>query len=268
MLKGAIHVHSTYSDGEFTLSELRELYVAAGLDFVCMTDHAEFFGRAKIGDYVDECRALSDSRFSFIAGLEFSCRERMHVLGFGVTSPLATPVDELDPQEVISHIRSEGGVSVIAHPMDKAFGWIESFDRLPDGIETWNSKYDGRAAPRPGTFLLLDRLKRRSPEMRAFYGQDLHWKNQYRGLTNLFECQSATREEVLRAMIDGRYFAVRGDLELPSSGALTGDLLARFGRANSSYARRRKLVKSAKKFADRIGLAVPAPLKSQLRRIF
>ncbi len=268
MLKGAIHVHSTYSDGEFTLRELREVYMAAGFDFVCMTDHAEFFDSSKIDGYVDECRSLSDSRFSFIPGLEFSCRDRMHVLGFGVTSTITTPAADLDPQEVIRHIHSEGGVSVIAHPMDSAFDWIEGFDHLPNGIETWNSKYDGRVAPRPGTFLLLDRLKRRSSNMRAFYGQDMHWKNQYRGLVNMFECQSATRGEVLRAMIDGRYFAARGDLELPSSGALAEDALARFGRANSSYARRRKLVKRAKKLADRIGFAVPAPLKSQLRRIF
>jgi hypothetical protein len=268
MLKGAIHVHSTYSDGEFTLRELREVYMAAGLDFVCMTDHAEFFDQSKIADYLDECRSLSDNRFSFIAGMEFSCRERMHVLGFGVTSIIDTPVHQLDPQAAIRHIKCEGGVSVIAHPMEGAFEWIETFDELPDGIETWNSKYDGRIAPRPGTFLLLDRLKLRSPAMRAFYGQDMHWKNQYRGLINLFECQSATREGVLRAMTGGRYVAARGDLELPSSGALSEELLARFGRENASYARRRKIVKRAKQLADRIGVAVPAPLKSQLRRIF
>jgi hypothetical protein len=192
----------------------------------------------------------------------------MHVLGFGVTSLIVAPIHQLDPQAVIRHIKSEGGVSVIAHPMESAFDWIETFDELPDGIETWNSKYDGRVAPRPGTFLLLDRLKLRSPAMRAFYGQDMHWKNQYRGLINLFECQSATREGVLRAMTDGRYVAARGDLELPSSGALSEELLARFGRENASYARRRKIVKRAKQLADRIGVAVPAPLKSQLRRIF
>jgi hypothetical protein len=242
--------------------------MAAGLDFVCMTDHAEFFDQSKIDDYVNECRSLSDYRFSFIAGLEFSCRERMHVLGFGVTSLIDAPIHQLDPRAVIRHIKGAGGVSVIAHPMESAFDWIETFDELPDGIETWNSKYDGRVAPRPGTFLLLDRLKRRSPAMRAFYGQDMHWKNQHRGLINLFECQSATRKEVLGAMTGGRYVAARGDLKLPSSGALSEELLARFGRENESYARRRRIVKSAKRLVDHIGVAVPASLKSQLRRIF
>jgi aryl-alcohol dehydrogenase-like predicted oxidoreductase len=49
------------------------------------------------------------------------------------------------------------------------------FDPLPDGIEVWNSKYDGRYAPRPGTFEMLARTKVRRPDVRAFYGQDLHW---------------------------------------------------------------------------------------------
>jgi hypothetical protein len=34
---------------------------------------------------------------------------------------------------------------------------------LHRGIETWNSKYDGRYAPRSGTFALLQRLRQRAP---------------------------------------------------------------------------------------------------------
>ena len=264
MMKGAIHIHSTYSDGEFTLAQLRDVYLALGCDFVCMTDHAEFFDADKLAAYMDECRALSDDRFRFIAGLEYTCDNRMHVLGFGVTSLVATT----SPQEVIRHIKGAGGIAVIAHPMDSAFAWIESFDELPDGIEAWNTKYDGRNAPRPQTFQLLNRLQARQPQMRAFYGQDMHWKKQHRGLFNVLNCETASREAVLTAFASGNYFAVKGEEELPASGKLTDALLARFGAANERYARKRRLIKRAKKMLDRIGLAVPAPLKAQLRRIF
>jgi PHP domain-containing protein len=264
MLKGAIHIHSVYSDGEFTLAELREIYRAAGCDFVCMTDHAEAFNRAKLASYIDECRALSDHRFRFIAGLEYTCENRMHVLGYGVASLVTT----LNPQEVIRHIKREGGVSVIAHPMGSAFKWIESFETLPDGIETWNSKYDGRYAPRPATFRLLKRLQERKPQMRAFYGQDLHWKNQHRGLFNIIERSSLSREQVLTAFARGDYRAQKGELELPSSGSLSEEQLARFGSVNNRTARNRRLMKKTKKLLDRIGLAAPAALKAQLRRIF
>ncbi|MGA9767718.1 MAG: PHP domain-containing protein [Blastocatellia bacterium] len=274
MLKGAIHIHSTYSDGEFTLAQLREVYMALGCDFVCMTDHAEYFDAAKIKSYIDECRSLSDESFRFITGLEYTCDNRMHVLGYGVTSPVATT----NPQKVIRHIKNEGGISVIAHPMDSAFEWIESFEELPDAIEVWNSKYDGRYAPRPETFRLLVRLQTRSPQMRAFYGQDMHWKKQHRGLFNIVVCKTATGEkiageeiadeEILAAFARGNYYAVKENFELPSSGMLSEDLLARFGSVNRRDARKRQLIKRAKKMIDRVGLTVPAPLKAQLRRIF
>jgi len=264
MLKGAIHVHSTYSDGEFRLSELRDIFVSAGCSFVCMTDHAEFFDRDKMEAYKSECRTLSDDKFRFIPGVEYTCRERMHVLAFGVTSAVAAT----DPQEVIRHIKSETGVAVIAHPMDSAFDWIESFETLPDGIETWNTKYDGRFAPRPATFALLNRLQKRVPGMRAFYGIDLHWKKQYRGLFNIVGSDELAPESILAAMAKGDYFASKGGMELPSNGLLPRTLLDEFARVQKRYARKRQVIKKTKRLIDRIGFTLPAPLKAQLRRIF
>ena len=124
MLKGAIHVHSTFSDGEFTLRELRETFLADGNRFVCVTDHAQAFDRPKLEAYVRECASLSDDQFLFIPGLEFECYERMHILGYGVTSL----IESQDPQEAIRHIERAGGISVIAHPKDSALAWIESFE--------------------------------------------------------------------------------------------------------------------------------------------
>jgi predicted metal-dependent phosphoesterase TrpH len=264
MLKGAIHVHSTYSDGEFKLSELREIFISAGCSFVCMTDHAEYFDAQQMEAYKNECLELSDERFQLIPGVEYTCRERMHVLAYGVTSPVATT----DPQEVIRHIRSENGVAVIAHPMESAFEWIESFETLPDGIETWNTKYDGRYAPRPATFALLDRIRKRAPAIRAFYGIDLHWKKQYRALFNVVESQELEPRKIIAAMARGDYFARAGELELPSSGQLAHSLLKSFDLIQKRYARKRRMINKTKRVIDRFGFTLPAPLKAQLRRIF
>lgn len=264
MFKAAIHCHSTYSDGEFTLAELRELFSGAGYDLVCMTDHAESFDHDKLQAYVEECEELSDDRFRFIAGLEFECERRMHILGYGVTA-LA---DSTAPQEVITHIEKAGGVSVIAHPGDSMFDWIETFGVLPTGIETWNSKYDGPLAPRPRTFRLLNRLQQRKPDMKAFYGQDLHWRKQYQGLFNLMDCQSAERSDVLEAFRKGSYHAVREDTELPSSGHLTESLLSEYEKVNAKYMRKQKMFKRAKKMSGIVGKSLPAPVKAHLRKIF
>lgn len=263
MLKGALHIHSTYSDGEFTLGELREIYRADGCRFACVTDHAEWFDGARLDAYVEECAALSDDRFRFIAGLEFPCVERMHIVGYGVTCLS----DALDPASVIGHIEACGGVSVIAHPRDAHFAWIEGFDVLPHGIEVWNSKYDGRYAPRPGTFGLVRRLQARRPDVRAFYGQDLHWKTQYRGLVVHVEADAPARDAVLDALRQGIFHGEKDGARLPSDGALPETLLRDMERAHRRSDRLRAVLKTVKGAADRLGLQLPARLKAQARRV-
>jgi hypothetical protein len=264
MLKGAIHIHSTYSDGEFTLAELRQIFLTEGCAFVCMTDHAEYFDQTKLKAYGEECQSLSDRKLRFVAGMEYSCERNMHILGYGATA-LA---NRKDPQTVIQHIDGKGAVSVIAHPKDDSFDWIESFEVLPQGIETWNSKYDGRYAPRPGTFALLQRLRNRRPDMHAFYGQDLHWKRQFRGLFVQVDCTSNEPGQIVSALARGAYSGQKGELALPSSGVLPEELLAQFSKSHDRSYRMWQFVKEGKTILDRVGIKVPESLKAQLRRIF
>lgn len=264
MLKGALHVHSTHSDGEFTIEELRRIYLAERCSFVCMNDHAEHFDSQSIQIYAQELRRHSDSEFCFLMGLEYTCEQSLHILGFGASVLTSSK----DPQAVIRHIGSQGAVSVIAHPKNEFFSWIEGFDVLPMGIETWNSKYDGRYAPRPGTFALLERLRKRAPEMHAFYGQDLHWKKQFRGLYVAVDCDVPDPPKILAALRDGKYKAIKDELQLPSSGVLPEALPAKFERVHARSYRMRNFLKSGKQTLDRVGIRVPESLKAQLRRIF
>jgi PHP domain len=264
MLKGALHIHSNYSDGEFTLAELRKIFLAKGCSFVCMTDHAEYFDEESIRRYIAECAALSDTRFRLLPGLEFRCERNMHILGYHATKL----TQETNPQEVIRHIDAQGALSVIAHPRDDFFEWIESFATLPKGIETWNSKYDGRYAPRSGTFALLQRLRQRAPGMHAFYGVDLHWKKQFRGFFVALDCDSAEAGAILAALASGKYTAQKDDLRLPSSGIVPEPLLRQFDRVHARSYRMWRFLKNGKQTLDRLGIRVPESLKAQLRRIF
>jgi len=264
MLKGAIHIHSTYSDGEFTLAQLRDLFLAEGCAFICMTDHAEYFDNETIKAYLDDCQAHSDERLRFVCGLEYECEKRMHILGYGA-SRLAS---SLDPQEVFRHIDAQGAISVIAHPKDDFFEWIESFETLPQGVEAWNSKYDGRYAPRPRTFELVQRLRQRRPEMHAFYGQDLHWKKQFHSLFVQLDCESAQPDEILRALSTGNFSGQKGDLTLPWSGIIPQQLSAEFARAHARSYRLWHFLKQGKSALEHLGLTMPESIKAQLRRIF
>lgn len=263
-MKGALHVHSTYSDGEFTLPELRQAYMADGCSFVCMNDHAEYFDGTSLKAYLQDLQQNSDDHFCFVMGLEYECERRMHILGYGASAVASTK----DPQAVIRHIESQGATSVIAHPKDEFFPWIETFSTLPKGIETWNSKYDGRYAPRPATFALLQRLRQKSPEMHAFYGQDLHWKKQYRGLFVSAECNKPDPAAILAALAAGNYVAIKDELQLPSTGVLPETLLAQFGKVHERSNRMWRFFKGGKAALDRVGIRVPEAVKAQLRRIF
>jgi len=264
MLKAAIHIHSTYSDGELSLGQLREIFALAGCSFVCTSDHAEAFDHKKLERYSAECEALSDPGFRFIPGLEFECDQRMHILGYGLLALLRTK----SPEEVIRGIESRGGISVIAHPKDTMFEWIERFNVLPTGIEIWNTKYDGQYAPRPRTFRLLARLQHRKPDLLAFYGQDLHWERQSRKLFNWVSVKTFERDAILEALRCGQYYAGEGELELPSNGRLPEEVLVRFGSIQKRSARLRQWLKFAKQAADHVGITVPHSIKSNLRRIF
>ena len=261
-LKGALHVHSKYSDGEFALAELRELFLAAGCRFAFVTDHAEAFDANKVTAYVAECARLSDDRFAFVAGLEYECEQRLHVLGYGTTALTG----EKSPPAVFRHIARANGVSVIAHPKTSAFPWIEGFDELPDGVEVWNSKYDGKYAPRAETFLLLHRLRLRRPTLRAFFGQDLHWRTQPRVLFVEADADSSSPDVLLQALAAGQFAGLKGALRLPASGEITPELLGRFRRVNARSARIKSVLSTVSKTAKRLGANIPQPIKAQLRR--
>jgi predicted metal-dependent phosphoesterase TrpH len=264
MLKGVMHIHSTYSDGEFTLAELREVFLAQECSFVCMTDHAEYFDEKLIQQYRAECDSLSDQQLRMIPGLEYRCERNMHILGYRALK--LTPSKE--PEEVIRHIDGQQALSVIAHPKDEFFEWIEGFATLPRGIETWNSKYDGQYAPRAGTFALLQRLKGRSQNIQAFYGIDLHWKKQFRQFFVALDSDKNDETAILVALAAGKYTAQKDDLTLPSSGILPASILDHFDRVHARSSHLRKFFKDGKKTLDQLGIRVPAALKSQLRRIF
>jgi len=264
MLKGAIHIHSMYSDGELSLKQLREIFLHAGCAFVLVTDHAEAFDSESLKRYIAECESLSDRQFAFIPGLEYEGEQRMHILGYGSTALLRTR----EPEEAIRRIDEQNGISVIAHPKDSMFARITSFSTLPRGIEVWNTKYDGQYGPRSATFRLLAQLQKRRSTLLAFYGQDLHWRRQYRGMFNHVLVDSLRRDDILVAFRRGQYYGVKDQLELPSNGEVPEEFLTRFEKAHQRSARFRSLLKEMKKAADSLGLRIPNSVKSQLRRIF
>ena len=77
-----LHMHSVFSeDGEFTPSELAEIFCRAGADTISLTDHNTVHG-------VPEAAAAAEKAgLRFITGIEIDCRlsdTDFHILGYGV----------------------------------------------------------------------------------------------------------------------------------------------------------------------------------------
>jgi hypothetical protein len=243
MLKGALHIHSTYSDGELTLAELKQRFCSDGLSFACLTDHAESFDREKLRDYMAECDALSDGKFLFLAGLEYECDKGLHILGYGVTALAGTT----EPESVIRHIAARGGVSVIAHPRDSSFDWIENFSVLPQGLEAWNYRYDGTSKPHLSVYPLLQKLAVRQPGICAFYGLDLHWARQARDLSIVLRQTLLRKDHILRALATANYAGFRRGVELPASGPVSPQVLEKLDASHTQPGRLRRWATSLRR---------------------
>lgn len=262
IVRAVLHVHSTWSDGEFTLAELRDVLLAEGVQRVAMADHADTFDARKATAYVAECRSLSDQAFRFVPGLEFSCQDRMHIVGYGTTAL----VDSDDPATVVRHIESAGGVAVLAHPAPRHFDRIDAMAVIPSGLEVWNTKYDGPVAPRPEVFELFERMRRRRPDCRSFYGLDLHWKRQPRPLFVEVDMHGDDDGAFVDALRRGAFSAVFGSIRLSSDGHVDPSVMDRFRVEGTRFRRRQAWIKRLKRWAGPLGRALPAPIKSRLRR--
>lgn len=105
-LIGAIHVHSSLSDGRLSPEKIAEEARKSGLDFVILTDHGN--PNLKVIEREGEINGIS-----IVAGSEISLFEGS-LLAVGIKKPSykISPV----PNEAIDDIKELGGVSIIAHP--------------------------------------------------------------------------------------------------------------------------------------------------------
>jgi hypothetical protein len=107
--KGAIHCHSTYSDGTGDMEEVGRAANEAGLDFVMMTDH-DTVKPAEDGHEKWNGSAL------IICGTEITPPTN-HYIAFG--DKKLKDVEKLKllkPQEIIQAVDAQGGFGFIAHP--------------------------------------------------------------------------------------------------------------------------------------------------------
>jgi hypothetical protein len=113
-------------------------------------------------------------------------------------------------------------------------------------------------------------MRHRRADLHAFYGIDLHWRKQYRGLHTMVDVPNmrVDRESLLNALRAGRFEGRNGRVQLASSAQLDPALAARFSALNRRGQLLREAFRQVKRITEALGIRPPQALKSQLRRFF
>ncbi len=139
---GNLHSHSVFSDGYGRHNEIARAAIAAGLDFVVVTDHNVLV------EGLDGYRYDDDRSVLLLTGEEVHDPtrrpQRNHLLVYEAGQELAARAG--DPQALIDAAGKNGGLSFLAHPVDIAapmFGeedlsWVSWQVKGFTGLEIWN----------------------------------------------------------------------------------------------------------------------------------
>ncbi len=113
--KGAFHVHSRFSDGRGDIFTISRAAARRGLDFVLLSDH----GRPNRYSLRSTFRLNGTL---LVGGAELSLHSG-HLVVSGI--PLPAYLFPPEPDEAIAEINRQGGISFIAHPLDRRIPWTD-----------------------------------------------------------------------------------------------------------------------------------------------
>lgn len=134
---GAIHIHSTYSDGSGTVDEIIKAAQEADLDYIVLTDHNTLRAKAAGKEGWHKNTFL-------LVGAEINDKKNInHYLALGIDKTFST---RISAKEYVAKVKENGGIGFIAHPHEERssmaehppYPWTEWDTDDFTGIEIWN----------------------------------------------------------------------------------------------------------------------------------
>lgn len=205
--KGAIHVHTTNSDGKLSPHDAVKLYKKHGYDFMIITEHEKIF------DY----NSMSTSDFLLINGVEFSVGEMSNGISYHVVA-MDIPADfklknDKCTQSVIDQIRSVGGESIIAHPYWYGMNLLDLL-RLKNyiGIEVLNWGCEGDIGGGRGiSSVHWDGILSSGRRAYGFAVDDVHYYTyDVAGGWIMVKAPELTKEDIMEAIRRGEFYSSSG----------------------------------------------------------
>lgn len=208
--KGAIHIHTTVSDGLLSPKESMKLYKRLGYDFMIITDHE------KIVDHT----SLAPPGLLTIPGVEYGVGElynghRCDIVAIDVPSDfqLKRIREFTSMQDTIDQIRSSGGEAIIAHPYWYGFVFSDLW-KITDylGIEVFNWGAEaGVGGGRGLSSLHWDQLLSFGRKIYGFAVDDTHYYSyDVAGGWIVVKSPDLTRENIMDAIKKGEFYSSAG----------------------------------------------------------
>jgi hypothetical protein len=261
--RGVAHVHSTYSfDGHLALGDLVAFFKERGIQFVLMSEHVESLDPAKICSFISDCRSYSSDLFLLIPGIEI---DALNGLFYSVQ-----PVEPWkDYEDLARQLIAGGAMAAVSHPVKLKKNIPKVMASLVEGVEIWNSRYDGKMAPNGRIVefwcLLRQHLGRR---LVPLCGIDFHKKHDFTPLMFEVECERLEREIIMAAIRAGSFRIVLSGKTLPLNFA-SGKLPFTYQLYSTLYRFAYVAIYSIHRAALKFDFfSIPNWLKSLLRRIF
>jgi len=239
--KGALHLHTTASDGRFTLEETVALYQRADFDFLCITDHNKV---SRIGGHHESGMLLLD-------GVELDApignRRALHVVVVGACG--GDDALRGGIRRIAARQRHSGAIVIAAHPHWSGLSTHDLENRDFDGIEIFNY-CSQREVAKGFAVPYWDFLLASGREVLGFAVDDCHGNSQLRdwcGGWVMVNARALTRRDIIGAMRRGNFYSSsgpqihslrlrRGRCELVTSPAVAVRVLGRNGFGGTRYA--------------------------------
>jgi len=201
-LKGALHTHTTGSDGELTPDELSAAYREQGFDFVCLTDHLK----------VTPCEN-PPAGLLVMSGYELPVTthapERYwHFVAIGADE--ITRTEFSSALDAFAHLRKTAPFVMLAHPYwSNVTGRdLMEFDGL-DAVEVYNTRSEFRVgrgyAEYPWDFCLSSGVR-----LPAVAADDTHVRREVGRAWVMVRTADATPDGILRAVREGMFYSTCG----------------------------------------------------------
>ena len=261
ILVGISHSHTKYSyDGKLSLREFKQFLVERNIDFALITEHTDFLEAQEGEKFIKECHNLSDEKITLIPGFEVPYRDA-HILMIDVDHFVKT--GECNGAE-LEKWRKHAQIAVWAHPHRNRYLLYDAIKKVIDGIEVWNSQYDGKHAPRMKVLNSLQGLRERGGNVFAYAGIDFHREEHFEGPNIVVDAENRP-EDIIAKLKTGEFVLKNERVSINGEGRITKGVLPLMRVQSAFSISVITLSKKISALAAKLHIPIPKRLKHSIR---